>query len=62
MGSSESTTTFTAGQMHVQLQNNVVSFSAGQTISGWVHVNLQGPMYETDSLTLTLYGNERVYF
>lgn len=39
----------------------MVSKVAGQVVQGWIHVNLQSPMFESSGLYLSLKGNERTF-
>jgi len=54
--------TFEGGQMFIQLENNNVTFSAGQAVTGYVHVNLSQACFPVQALTIGLFGEERVFF
>ena len=49
-------------KIFIQLQDNMISFIAGQVVSGWVHVDLKQPCFPTENLTIALYGHEKVSF
>lgn len=53
---------FQNGHIFIELQNNTISFVAGQLISGMVHVNQTGPCFAAPNLTVGLYGSENVFF
>ena len=48
---------FKGGQIFVQLQDNNISFVAGQVIQGQIHVN-QTEKFDCKSFTVGLYGIE----
>ncbi len=50
------------GQIFIELQNNMISFTAGQVVQGIVHVNMQQPCFDCHNLTIGLYGSENIYF
>lgn len=50
------------GHIIIQLQDNMISFVAGQVIQGIVHVSLQKPSFDSHNITIGLYGSEDVYF
>ena len=54
--------TFDGGQMFIQLENNNVTFTAGQAVTGYVHVNLSRACFPVQALTIGLFGEERVFF
>ena len=60
MGETQSKT-FKGGQIFVQLQDNNISFVAGQVIQGQIHVN-QTEGFDCKSFTVGLYGIEETYF
>ena len=61
-GSNPEQKVFHGGQMFIQLQDNLVSYTAGQMIHGIVHVNLMQPVFDSHNITIGLYGQEKVYF
>ncbi len=53
---------FQGGHIFIQLQDNMISFIAGQVIQGIVHINLQTPVFESHNITIGLYGSENTFF
>lgn len=47
--------------MFIQMSDNMLSKVAGQVVQGWIHVNLQSPMFNSQGLFLSLKGNERTW-
>ena len=52
---------FGGGQIFIQLQENQISFVAGQVIQGFVHINMQ-QAFDATNITVGLYGSEETYF
>ena len=52
---------FQGGQIFIQLQDNNISFVAGQVVQGFIHVN-QSEGFDAQNLTVGLYGTEETYF
>ena len=53
---------FRGGSIFIQLQDNVISFTVGQVVSGVVHVVLQQPVFPSHNITMGLYGSEGVFY
>ena len=47
--------------MFIELTNNMLSYVAGQQVSGVVHVDLRQP-FNCSNLTIGVYGSENVKF
>ena len=60
--SSKKLRSFDGGRIFVNLPGNMLSVSTGQVVTGTVNIDLKTPMFETEELTIGIYGTEDVDF